>query len=65
MILLVYLRNCLYLCSMKNSDIAKILLEYRQWERQWMMFDSNPRGTKRPPSYEDFILSLEQKYGDN
>lgn len=47
---------------MEKSDILKILLEYRQWERHWMMFDNSVKGIRRPLSFEEFILGLEKKY---
>ena len=44
-----------------ETELRKILNEFRQWQRKWDLYDSR-QILKKPQSYDDFIKGLKSKY---
>ena len=47
--------------SSMETELRKILNEFRQWQRKWDLYDSR-QTLKKPQSSDDFIKGLKSKY---
>lgn len=51
----------LNIADVSNCAFGKILNEFRQWQREWDLYDSR-QTLKKPQSSDDFIKGLKSKY---
>jgi hypothetical protein len=50
-----------FIADVSNCAFGKILNEFRQWQREWDLYDSR-QTLKKPQSSDGFIKGLKSKY---